>query len=272
MSTLGQVNTNITALKAYNQLTSVNDQLSIHQNRIATGKRVSAAADDPAGYYIASVYERQISVLNRNSDHVDNASAQLQLEDSKLAQIEGILEDVEDLTLQAKSDLITAAQRSALKAEIDQLVNEVKDIAGGLTKLSNVNVGAGLTVSVKTTLVSSPTNGAGLNLMSGASTVRILVSSAGYISRSLSILSSAIASVLSREEQIGAYITRLQAKGDSYTVDLVNKQSQKSVIEDADLAEEQLSVTKYQILQQSALAMLSQANTSPQAVLQLISA
>ena len=270
MSTLGQINTNLVALKAYNQLTAVNDELSIHQQRISTGKKISSAADDPAGYYISRVYEREISVLNRNSDHVDNASAQLQLEDSKMSQIEGILEDVEDLVLQAKSDLITAAQKSALKSEIDELIKEVKDVAGGLTKLSGINVGAGLTVNVKTTLVSSPTNGAGLNLMSGASAVRIMVSSSGYISRSLSILSSAIATMLSREEQVGAYITRLQAKGDSYTTDLVNKESQKSVIEDADLAQEQLSVTKYQILQSAALAMLSQANSSPQSVLQLI--
>ena len=76
--------------------------------------------------------------------------------------------------------------------------------------------------------------------------------------------------MLTREEQLGAYINRLKAKGDAYTVDLVNKTSQKSVIEDADLAQEQLQVTKYQILQQSALAMLAQANASPQSVLQLI--
>jgi flagellin len=268
MATLGQINTNIAALKSYNQLTHVNDQLAIHQERISTGKKISSAADDPAGYYIARVYEREISVLNRNAAHVDNASAQLQLEDSKMAQIVGILQDVEDLTLQAKSDLVSTAQKSALKSEIDQLITEIKDIAGGLTKLSGINVGAGLSVSVATTTVSN--TGGGIGLMSGSSTVRISVSSAGYISNSLSILSAAITTMLNREEQIGAYITRLQAKGDAYTVDLVNKESQKSVIEDADLAQEQLSVTKYQILQQSALAMLAQANASPQSVLQLI--
>jgi len=271
MSTLGKINTNITALKAYNQLTAVNDNLAVHQERISTGKKVSTAADDPAGFYIARVYEREVSVLNRNAAHVDNATAQLQLEDSKMSQMVGILQNVEDLTLQGKSDLISTAQKSALKQEIDQLLVEVKDISLGLTKMSGINVGAGLTVSVTTTLVT--TGGPGLGLMSGgvgAANILLKVSSAGYISKSLSILSSAISTMLNREEQIGAYITRLQAKGDAYTVDLVNKQSQKSVIEDADLANEQLSVTKYQILQQSALAMLAQANSSPQSVLQLI--
>jgi flagellin len=83
---LGQINTNLSALKAYNQLTYVNDKLSEGQERISTGKKVQRASDDPAGYYIARVYEREISVINRNMDHVDNATAQLQLEDSKMAQ------------------------------------------------------------------------------------------------------------------------------------------------------------------------------------------
>ena len=271
MSTLGQINTNIAALKSYNQLTKVNNSLAIHQERISTGKKISSAADDPAGYYISRVYEREISVLNRNTAHVDNATAQLQLEDSKMSQVVGILQNVEDLVLQGKSDLVSTAQKSALKQEIDQLLIEVKDISVGLTKISGINVGAGLSVDVATTLVT--TGGAGIGLMSGgvgAANVTLKVSSAGYISKSLSILSSAISTMLKREEQVGAYINRLQAKGDAYTVDLVNKESQKSVIEDADLANEQLSVTKFQILQQSALAMLAQANSSPQSVLQLI--
>jgi len=266
MASLGQINTNLSALKAYNQLTNVNKSLTTHQQRIATGKRVSQASDDPAGYYIAKVYEREISVLNRNMDHVDNATAQLQLEDSKMAQIVGTMQNIEDLVLQAKSDLMSSAQKSALKLEIDQLVNEISDIAATITNLSGINVGAGLDVSVASTVVTA----AGLGLMSG-SAVSLNVSSAGYISNSLSVISAAIATMLTREEQVGAYISRLQAKGDAYSVDLINKEAQKSVIEDADLAQEQLSVTKYQILQQSALSMLAQANVAPQAVLQLIS-
>jgi flagellin len=262
---LGQINTNLSALKAYNQLTYVNDKLSEGQERISTGKKVQRASDDPAGYYIARVYEREISVINRNMDHVDNATAQLQLEDSKMAQVVDILKNIEDLVLQAKSDLINTAQKSALKQEIDQLVSEIEDVVSGLSNISGVSVGAGLTVSVATTVVTAN----GLGILSGTA-VAIKVSSAAEITASLSVLSAAIATMLDREEQVGAYISRLQAKGDAYAVDLINKQAQKSVIEDADLAFEQLNVTKYQILQQSALAMLAQSNVAPQSVLQLV--
>lgn len=261
---LGQINTNLTALKAYNQLTYVNNKLGQHQERISTGKKVQKASDDPAGYYIAKVYEREISVIERNMAHVDNATAQLQLEDSRMAQTVGLLQDIEDLVLQAKSDLVTSAQKSAIKQEIDQLVQEIQDVVSGFTNISGISVGAGLTVTIASTNVTSD-----LGVMSG-SAVTIAVNSSSAISSSLSILSAAISTMLDREEQVGAYISRLQAKGDAYAVNLINKEAQKSVIEDADLAYEQLNVTKYQILQQSALAMLSQANIAPQSVLQLV--
>lgn len=261
---LGHVNTNLAALKAYNQLSYVNNKLTVHQERISTGKKVNRASDDPAGYYIARVYEREISVINRNLDHVDNATAQLQFENSKLSQTVSLLKDIEDLVLQAQSDLITTNQKSALKQEIDQLVQEIQDVISGLTNLSGIQVGAGLTVNIATTNVTSD-----LGIMSG-STVTIHVSTASAVAASLSLLSASIATMLDREEQIGAYISRLQAKGDAYAVNLINKEAQKSVIEDADLAYEQMEVTKYQILQQSALAMMAQANVAPQSVLQLI--
>jgi len=263
---LGQINTNLAALKAYNQLTQVNDELQMHQERIATGKKVQKAADDPAGYYIARVYEREISVIDRNMAHVETASAQLQLEDSKMAQVVSLMQDVEDLVLQAKSELVTAEQKGAIQEEINQLITEVKSVVADLTKLSGIDVGADLTVTVQTTQVTS----ADLGIMSGTSTIKIQVNTSTNVTESLSILSSAITKMLNREEQVGAYISRLEAKGDAYAVDMVNKRAQKSVIEDADLAYEQLQVTKFQILQQSALAMMAQANVSPQAMLQLI--
>jgi flagellin len=262
---LGQINTNLAALKAYNQLTSVNNSLTVHQERISTGKKVQKAADDPAGYYIARVYERELSVIDRNLAHVETASAQLQLEDSKMAQVVGLLQDVEDLVLQAKSELVSSAQKDAIKAEIDQLITEVSSVVGGLTNLSGIQVGAGLTISVASTKVTA----SDLGIMSGSS-VAIKVATAQDVTDSLTLLSNAIKDMLNREEQVGAYISRLEAKGDAYAVDKVNKEAQKSVIEDADLASEQLQVTKYQILQQSALAMLAQANVAPQSMLQLI--
>jgi flagellin len=76
--------------------------------------------------------------------------------------------------------------------------------------------------------------------------------------------------MLAKEEKIGAYVSRLTAKGDAFAVNKINKKAQKSVIEDSDLAEETLELTKFQILQQSALAMLAQTNVAPQSLLQLL--
>jgi len=262
---LANIQTNLAALKSYNSLTDVNKNLNIHQERISTGKKVNRASDNPAGYYITKMYEREISVIDRNLVHVDNATNQLQTTDSDMAQVVSLLQDTEDLVLQAKSGLVTEAQRDALKEEIDQLVTEVKSVVDGLKALSGVNVGAGLSVTVATTTVTA----SDLKLLSG-NAIRISVDDTTSVNQSLSILSAAIGTMLTREEKIGAYVSRLTAKGDAYLVNKVNKKAQKSVIEDSDLADETLELTKYQILQQSALAMLAQTNTSPQSLLQLL--
>lgn len=265
---LANINTNLAALNAYNTLSSVNDTLTMHQERISTGKSVNRASDDPANYYIARVYEREISVINRNIAHVDNATEELQTQDSKMSSIVNLLQDVEDLVLQAKSELVTTAQKSAIKTEVNQLILEIKDVVSGLKDLSGVDVGADLTVSITNTEMTADS----LNLMTGAdvSTIQIKVDTAANVSSSLSILSAAIKEMLTKEEKVGAYISRLQAKGEAYATDIVNKKAQKSVSEDADLAQETLETTKYQILQQSALAMLAQANSSPSSLLKLL--
>jgi flagellin len=264
---LANIRTNLAALKSFNSLTDINKALNLHQERISTGKKVNRASDSPAGYYITKVYERQIRQIDRNLVHVENATNQLQTTDSDMAQIVKLLTDTEDLVNQAKSGLVTTEQKNALKLEIDELVGEIKSIVTGLKNLSGISVGANLTVNVDSTSVM----GSDLGIMTGT-TVQIKVDTATNVDISLGILSGAIESMLTREEKIGAYVSRLTAKGDAYAVNKINKKAQKSVIEDSDLAEETLDLTKYQILQQSALAMLAQTNVAPQSLLQLLQA
>jgi flagellin len=59
---------------------------------------------------------------------------------------------------------------------------------------------------------------------------------------------------------------------DIHAAERTDTEASLSTIQDADLASEQLELTKLQILQQSALAMLAQANAAPQAILMLFGA
>ena len=82
-------------------------------------------------------------------------------------------------------------------------------------------------------------------------------------------LSSALNQILAEELQIGSYVRRLSVEMRDAEMSEVNDKASLSTVRDADLAKEQLDLTKLQILQQSSLAMLTQANTAPQSILVL---
>ena len=69
---------------------------------------------------------------------------------------------------------------------------------------------------------------------------------------------------------IGAYQNRLQYTIENLAVGIENFSASQSTIKDVDMADEMTTFTKNQILQQSGMAMLSQANQAPQQVLTLL--
>jgi len=200
MSTINiaKINTNLAALTSYNTLTTINKKLIDAQQQISTGLKVRNTSDDPAGYYIARMYERELSKLNRYLADVETSSSKLTTADSDMASIVKLLEKMEDLSLQAKSGLVTTSQKSALKQEVDQLVLEVKDLADGLQNLSGITLAMGLNIDVTGTSLTT----AGLNILStDLATSKLKLSTAAQISSTLTILSAAIKSMLNKEEK-----------------------------------------------------------------------
>jgi flagellin len=70
--------------------------------------------------------------------------------------------------------------------------------------------------------------------------------------------------------QIGANQNRLQYTMENLEVSIENFSASESTIRDVDMAEETTRLIKYQILQQSGIAMLAQANMAPQRLIQLL--
>jgi len=99
---------------------------------------------------------------------------------------------------------------------------------------------------------------------------RVLVTDRDSASRSITIIDSALDRVSNQRAKLGAYQNRLE-----HTINNLNTASQnltaaESRIRDLDMAQEMMNFTKLQILMQAGNAMLAQANTLPQAVLQLL--
>jgi flagellin len=99
---------------------------------------------------------------------------------------------------------------------------------------------------------------------------RVLVTDRESAARSISIIDGAIDKVSSQRAKLGAYQNRLEHTINNLTTASQNLTAAESRIRDLDMAQEMMNFTKLQILMQAGNAMLAQANTLPQAVLQLL--
>ncbi len=86
----------------------------------------------------------------------------------------------------------------------------------------------------------------------------------------ITAINNAIEQVSAERSKLGAYQNRLEHTIANLGVSAENLQAAESRIRDVDMAQEMMTFTRYQILQQASIAMLAQANVAPQSVLQLL--
>ncbi len=267
MGDLARVNTNVAALRAFQTLTTINTDLVKTQERISTGKTVNRASDSPSDYYITRVLEREINSMKRKNMNIERGINFLQTNDSRLAQVANILLEMSDLANQANSIAVTSAEKAAIQQDLTQLSQEIdKILSSGVSAnlYSGFTLGGLQNVSLTGNLTSNP-----LQTLTIDGTNVNITGSLSDISASISNIDNALDVVLRDEERLGSFIKRLETEAERNQVEEVNLRASLSSIQDADLAEEQMTLTKLNILQQASLSMLAQANNAPQAVLML---
>lgn len=407
---------NIGAMNALNALTVINKQLSVHQSRLASGKRINSAADDPAGLTIATKMQARSEGLKTALNNIGDAKNLLAVAESGLGRINDILIQMRNKAEAGASDTMGETERQALidqmvaySKQIDDVVAQTKWTSGtsgqsliggyfdanaltfqtgveqgdttqlsGLRNVAASGVGslvlaetgtaarasANETGAITGSAVAAPTNGNLAELASGTyqvaidygadgtdatvqlfvngeatamqvdadgdpdtepidTTVEFDLSAGGTIDfgNGLSVtiaagtsgtasgtvdytsgattyslhLSTAVDGnqtleagdtaasfaqymtdindkldiVSGQLSQIGALTGRLSFKEDQISAAQINTEGAYNRIMNANMAEEQVNASKYLILQQTATAMLSQANTAPQFLLSL---
>lgn len=264
MGDLARVNTNVAALKAFFTLTDINTRIAESQRRISTGLKVNNASDDPAVYFAIKKTRRDIAALANKETNIERGINFLETNSSKLNQVSEILLEMYTLANTANAGGVSSAEKQAIQTDIVQLKEELEAILlSGVSKtiytgftiggLENVS----LTGSAQPTLADLTIETADL-VVTGTTTATTITN-----------IKDAMDRVVSDNQKIGSYIRRLNFEVDDARSEKADLQATLSTIQDADVAEEQLELTKLQILQQTALAMLSQANAAPQSVLVL---
>jgi flagellin len=268
---VNQIRTNIGALNALNALQSVNTQLSTHSLRIATGKRINSAADDPSGLTLASSLDLRARKLGASINNIGDAQNVLAIAEGGLSNINNILSQITEKITQAASDTQGTSERSAIFQELNQLGSEIDAIASQ-TQFNGVVLLTSATLTFQTGPDGTDTNVFSLSSAFTSAALGInnlTVATQALASTSLGSVSSAISSVKTALQSVGALLSRLNVKADNLGVAKLNVTAAASRITDADLASEQLEVSKLQILQQTATAQLAAANAQPASILSL---
>ena len=286
-----RIATNIGALNALNSLRNVNNRLGMHQQRLATGKRINSAADDPAGLTIATKLNTRSEGLKQALSNIGDAKSLLSVAESGLSRINDIMVQMRNKAEAAASDTLGQDERDAVvtqlkefAAQIDDIVeqtewNDTKLIDGSfntssLTFQTGADKGDTTSLSGLKDMKASTTSG--LNIGSSSSITSYSVtggltsaSSASDFASYMDDISTAMDTVSSQLSKVGSLSARLTFKEDQIAVAQVNVEASYNRIMNADMAFEQLEATKFSILQQTSTTMLAQANQAPQGVLSL---
>lgn len=150
-----RIASNIGALFALNSLQNINKQLSTHQTRLATGKRINSAEDDPAGLSIASKLLARSEGLKVANDNIGDTKNMMAIAEGGLGAMNDILIKMRSKAQAAASDTLGVGERDAISSQlsafseqIDNIVNEtkwndVKLLTGNLNKLFQTGVDKG---------------------------------------------------------------------------------------------------------------------------------
>ena len=119
---------NIGAMNALYSLQNINKQLSIHQTRLATGKRINSAADDPAGLAISTKMWARSEGLKTALSNIGDAKNLLAVAESGMGRLTDILNSMRTITENAANDTNGTDERNIVKEQLASYAKQINDI------------------------------------------------------------------------------------------------------------------------------------------------
>lgn len=296
------LNTNMASISAQRYLTLAQTKLGTSYERLSSGSRINRAQDDAAGLGIAQNLTASLGGTAFAIRNANDAVGTLQTAEGALAEISTMLQRFKELATQGNNQSLSFAQRKYLSNEMVELANEITGIANRTKFNGNALLGlttsGGTSVSAKTLqfqtgvdagdvqtinfarittsgpsddfanltyLVQSGANGVGTNVNFGLASATVAA-----FSGLTPIIENAINEVAKLRAGFGAKVNRINSNLANLDALSENLSAARSRVLDTDYAAETAMLTRTQILQQAATAMLSQANAQPNVILALL--
>ncbi len=294
------VNNNLMAANVARNLNIHYGNLAQSTQRLSSGLRINSAADDAAGLAIRELQRADIASLNQGARNANDAISLIQTADGALQTIDEQLIRMKELATQAATGTYDSTQRLMIESEYQSLASEITRIANatdfnGIKLLDGSLSGDHDGTNLKSTgalkvhfgtandsaedyyyirIGDSTASALGIgnqsSTLTGEAAAGYAVSTQSQAQAALVALTEAIVSKDKIRAHLGAIQNRLEATISNVNIQAENLQAAESRISDVDVATEMTEFVRNQILTQSAVAMLSQANSLPKMAQQLI--
>ncbi|MCX7856664.1 MAG: flagellin [Deltaproteobacteria bacterium] len=269
-----RIATNVASINTQRWLAIAQAGMNKSLERLSSGYKINKAADDAAGSAIALKLNVKAVSLSKAIDNGNQALAMLQTAESGINEIGNILTRLKELATQAASDTVSDEERGYLNTEAGKLVQEITKIA------NNTKYGAVSLIDDNHTYTFQLGNLNDQDEQIGVGFVKMTAEALGVESISLATISDAqdaldtideaVTTLNETKASIGAAMNQISYHVANMSAMYENTMAAQSTIKDADFAKEMAEFTKYQIITQSGIAMLAQANQVPQLILSLM--
>jgi flagellin len=268
-----RITNNVLSLNAQRQINRSNTGLSKALEKLSSGFRINKAGDDAAGLAISEKLRSNIRALSQASRNASDGISLIQTAEGAMDEVNNMLVRMKELAEQSANGTLSATERGFLSSEYRALHSEITRIADA-TKFNETNLLDGtLSVNIQIGLSSGTSDTLPVSIGdvdAAALSLTSTISSVGDAQSALGTVGSAIETVATRRSDLGALQNRLESVVNNIDTVVENLTAAESRIRDADIAAETANLTKYQILTQAGVSVLSQANQSPTVALSLL--
>jgi len=291
-----RINHNLLAMAAHRNIWAVQNQMDTAVQRLSSGMRINYAWDDPTGLGISERFRAQISGMQEAEKNANYNVNLLQTAEGALGVIDEKLIRMRAIAVQASNGALTTLDRQVANVEFQQLKSEISRIANvtnynGFYLINGARASAtdntGTCLALGYSQVTTASNDTAIKFHIGANSTAgddyyyvnlggmtadhlgltgLTVCTTGAAQTALDTIITAINSKDVERTFIGSLVERLQNTILNLQVSQESATASESTIRDADMAEEMMNFTRSQILMQTGISMLSQANMIPSLV------
>ncbi len=289
---------NIAATYAANNLSNTQASLQNVLTQLSSGSRINSGADDAAGLSLANGLQANQTALTQSARNVSLGVGLLQTADGALSQVNNLLNRAVTLATEAGNGTLNTSQDAAANQEYKSILAEINNIGAATTYNGNAVFGAAGGVSIYTSdgtttgtstdtltiaaLTSAKVGDSGGTIASGAgNTITYTVgtsvdlsatdlTSSANAQTALTAIGNAISAVAGQRGYLGSQINTLNSMASVETTQSENLASASNSIMATDYTQATSQLSKFQILTQTGISALAQANSTQQAVTKLL--